>query len=160
VRNDIEGTISFNGNEHNLSGYGYYEHAWGVQARLSVANWLHFWSPQVSGVVMDCHYDAGIPHNYTLIQMNSEQHYLHAPASFSFNPDTPKSTWNITSPDLNLTITPIHGHGIIKKIPPIFPYIDINYQELLVNIQGEAVINGETVPIAGTGKYDHNVNKW
>ena len=85
VRNDIECSISFSGKEHKLSGYGYYEHAWGVQARLSVANWLHFWSPQVSGVVMDCQYDAGIPHNYTLIQTNSEQYYLHAPAAFSFD---------------------------------------------------------------------------
>ncbi|MFA6449823.1 MAG: DUF2804 family protein [bacterium] len=160
VLNDIEGTISFAGRDINVRGVGYFEHAWGVQPRLSVANWMHFWAPNASGVVMDCMYDAGVPHNYTYIWSGSQNKYLYSPAHFSFNPERPEEPWKISSPDLDLDVAPIIMHRMKKKIPPVFPYIDIDYFELLAKISGGATVNGASISINGFGKYDYNFNRW
>ena len=50
--------------KYQIKGYGYCEHNWGVQPGHSTTHWLHFWSPTIIGIVMDCRYDAGIAHNY------------------------------------------------------------------------------------------------
>jgi hypothetical protein len=63
--NTAEGTVQLKGQAFPFSGYGYHEHNWGVQPRHSRANWLHFWAPETAGIVLDCHYDAGVPHHYT-----------------------------------------------------------------------------------------------
>ncbi|HOC91268.1 MAG TPA: DUF2804 family protein [bacterium] len=158
--NRMEGRVSFGGRDCDLSGYGYCEHAWGVQPRRSQANWLHFWSPAASGVVMDCLYDVAVPHNYSYVWLGSENRNIHSPAQFSFNAASPLATWKITSPDLELDVSPILAHRTIKRIPFVLPYIDIDYHELLVKAQGSVNIDGARIPIDGIGKYDYNDNKW
>lgn len=160
VHNETSGEISFLGNTIGIGGYGYYEHAWGIQARRSVANWLHFWSDAASGIVMDCSYDAGVPHHYTYLWTPEDSGYLFSPALFSFDPRKTEEKWAISSPDLRFDITPNHTHQTRKIIPPVISYFDIDYTEQLVRIKGEAVLNGKTVEINGLGKYDFNINKW
>lgn len=164
VHNRMDGRFSLNlpGGKHiaEISGYGYFEHAWGVQPRFSAANWMHFWSPAASGVVMDCLYDSGVPHHYTYLWRPDGESYLFSPARFAFNPAAPESPWRISSPDLELTASPIHYHRMRKKIPPIIPYFDIDYHEQIVRLQGTAFTHGEIVRIDGFGKFDFNLNKW
>jgi hypothetical protein len=158
--NKMEGRVSFGEHDYDLSGYGYSEHAWGVQPRRSQANWMHFWSPEASGVVMDCLYDSALPHNYSYVWQGSENRNIHSPARFSFDAASPRASWKITSPDLHLDVSPIYAHRTIKKIPFVLPYIDIDYYELLVRVQGSVSIDGARIPINGIGKYDYNDNKW
>ncbi len=160
VNNEVSGEISFSGKKIVIGGFGYFEHAWGIQARRSVANWLHFWSDTASGIVMDCRYDAGVPHHYTYLWTRESSGLRYSPAVFSFDPKNTRNDWTISSPDLNLKLTPVHTHKTRKKIPPVISYFDIDYNEQLVRIKGEAVLNGKTIEINGLGKYDYNINKW
>jgi hypothetical protein len=160
VMNDTSGTLTLNGREQAFSGYGYHEHNWGVQPRHSTANWLHFWAEDMAGVVLDCRYDAGIPHHYTFVWRDGRKHRLSSPAEFYFDADRPNRPWRIQSPDLELELTPLYAHHTQMKLPPVLPYIDVDYLEVLSEVGGTAIIGGVPVPIRGIGKYDHNFNKW
>jgi hypothetical protein len=46
------------------------------------------------------------------------------------------------------------------KIPPLLAYIDIDYYEQLLEVEGSALVDGERIPINGLGKLDHNWNRW
>jgi hypothetical protein len=56
-------------------------------------------------------------------------HILHSPAGFTFNPADPLVQWQVRSPDLSLRIQPIAGHHTRMRIPPVLPYVDIDYYE-------------------------------
>jgi hypothetical protein len=45
-------------------------------------------------------------------------------------------------------------------IPPLIEYIHIDYFEQLLEVKGTANVRGETISIDGTGKLDHNWNRW
>ncbi|MBN1887801.1 MAG: hypothetical protein JW850_07410, partial [Thermoflexales bacterium] len=158
--NETRGSLQLGGQEYPFEGYGYCEHNWGVQPRHSTAHWLHFWASGMAGVVMDCHYDAGVPHHYTYLWQAEEGRYLASPAHFGFDPAQPGSTWRVASPDMNLMVKPLYVHRNRMRIPPVFSYIDIDYHELLVEVDGWARVSGERVDIRGVGKYDHNFNRW
>ena len=160
VQGKTEGRLAFDGREHAFSGYGYHEHAWGVQPRHSTAHWLHFWGPDAAGVVMSCHYDRGVPHHTTVLWHAGEVHALASPALFTFDPGRPNSAWKVRSLDLELEIRPIHLHRSRIRIPPVVPYVDIDYTEQLFEMSGAAWVHGERVALAGLGKFDHNWNKW
>ena len=77
ISNIMTGSMIITGNlEFDLEGYGYSEHNWGVQPKHLTAYWLHFWGSPFSGVIMDCRYDAGIPHRYTFIASPDTRFYL------------------------------------------------------------------------------------
>ncbi|MBN1437770.1 MAG: hypothetical protein JW929_00035 [Anaerolineales bacterium] len=158
--NAAEGRIALEGCEFPFQGYGYFEHPWGVQPRHSAANWLHFWTPDSAGVVMDCLYDTGIPHHYTCLWLADGWQYLASPAQFSFTPGEIVRPWQIRSPDLELTVRPLHVHHSVMRLPPLVPSIDIDYYELLCAVEGAAWRRGETIEIRGIGKFDHNFNLW
>ncbi len=46
------------------------------------------------------------------------------------------------------------------KIPPLLAYIDIDYYEQLLEVEGFASLAGQQIPIKGLGKLDHNWNRW
>ncbi len=46
------------------------------------------------------------------------------------------------------------------RIPPVLPYIDIDYYELLVRVEGTVYSQGKKLDIEGVGKYDCNFNRW
>lgn len=160
IMNEATGTIKMDGSEYQLNGSGYHEHNWGVQPRHSTAYWLHFWGRDMAGVVLNCYYDAGVPHHYTCLWHDNEMGYLYSPAHFGFNPAAPEKAWKVKSPDLDLDITPITGHHTRMGIPPIVEYVHIDYYEQLLNVKGEASIRGNRVAVEGTGKLDHNWNRW
>jgi hypothetical protein len=156
----VQGALQLNGQEFPFTGYGYHEHNWGVQPRHSRANWLHFWAPEMAGIVLDCHYDAGVPHHYTYLWNEGHGCYLFSPAQFLFNLDKIDQAWQVKSPDLDLTISPLYSHHTRMRIPPVLSYINIDYYELLVNVEGVAMLDGRKVDISGIGKFDHNFNLW
>jgi hypothetical protein len=160
IMNESTGTINIGSNEHLLNGSGYFEHNWGVQPRHSTAHWLHFWGKDMAGVVLSCHYDSGVPHHYTCLWDGRDISYLYSPAHFGFDPKQPDKQWTVKSPDLDLTISPITGHHTRMGIPPVIEYIHIDYFEQLLEVKGHAVVKGRTVAIEGTGKLDHNWNRW
>jgi hypothetical protein len=160
ISNSCEGTVQLNGKDYAFSGYGYHEHNWGVQPRHSTARWLHFWSPTTAGVVLSCQYYAGIPHAYSFLWHDGSDVPLHAPAEFSFHPSQPSVPWTVTSPDLSLQIQPITDHHTRMQIPPILAYVDVDYYEQLLEVQGTALIKNEQVEIRGIGKFDFNWNRW
>jgi len=160
VQGKTEGKLKFEGQEHVFSGYGYHEHNWGVQPRHSSAHWLHFWGLDAAGVVMSCYYDSGVPHHYTYLWHKGAAHFLASPAQFTFDPSQPDSAWKVLSPDLELEIKPIHLHRSRMQIPPLVPYIDIDYYEQLFELSGAAWVHGEKIDLTGLGKFDHNWNKW
>ena len=160
VMNQTEGTLQFEGRVCPFTGYGYHEHNWGVQPRHSTADWLHFWCPEMAGVVLNCYYDAGVPHHYTYLWHQSQAHYLYSPAQFSFDPAHPDDAWQVRSPDLELHLRPIATHHSRMQIPPKVAYIDIDYYEQLLELQGTASVQGQEVEIRGLGKLDHNWNRW
>lgn len=160
IHNEMSGEMKFGRENRQVAGWGYFEHAWGVQPRLSRANWMHFWSPGASGVVLDCRYDQGVPHHYTYLVDSSGQYELSSPAKFQFDPRNPDSEWIIESPDMNLSVSPLHVHRTVKKIPPVLPYININYIEILCRVAGAAETGAGTISIDGFGKYDWNINRW
>ncbi len=156
----VQGKVQLNGQEVLFSGYGYHEHNWGVQPRHSRASWLHFWAPDMAGIVLDCHYDAGVPHHYTYLWHQGEWRYLFSPAQFFFTSDKIDRAWQVKSPDLDLTISPLYSHHTQMRLPPVLSYININYYEVLVNVEGYIALEGRKVDISGIGKFDHNFNLW
>jgi hypothetical protein len=160
VLNDVHGQIEFEGQQIPFSGYGYHEHNWGVQPRHSTAYWLHFWCPDTAGVVLNCYYDQGVPHHYTFLWHAGREYKLHSPAHFTFDPLSPQEPWRVHSPDLELSIRPLAAHHSRMKIPPMLAYIDIDYYEQLLEVEGFALIDGQRVLLAGPGKLDHNWNRW
>jgi hypothetical protein len=158
--NMTSGTLTLEGKEYAFQGYGYCEHNWGVQPRHSTANWLHFWMPDLAGIVLSCYYDAGVPHHYTYLWRDRKESYLFSPAQFHFDPDASDSAWQCKSPDIELQIHPLYTHHTRMQLPPGLPYIDIDYYEQLLQVQGWMVDEGERVQIDGVGKYDHNFNFW
>jgi hypothetical protein len=160
IMNRTEGNIQISGKERPFQGYGYHEHNWGVQPRHSRASWLHYWAPDMAGIVLDCHYDAGVAHHYTYFWRNGQGSYLSSPAQFTFHPSDLTTPWAIMSPDLELHIKPIYTHRTRVKLPPVLAYINIDYYEQLVEVRGAATLHGEQIQIDGMGKYDHNFNAW
>jgi hypothetical protein len=160
IMNRTEGTVQFEGQSYPIAGTGYCEHNWGVQPRHSTAHWLHFWCPETAGVVLNCYYDAGVPHHYTYLWHQGQGQYLHSPAQFSFDPAQPDLPSQVRSPDLNLHLQPLATHHSRMQIPPKIAYIDIDYYEQLLEVQGTAWVHGQIVPINGLGKLDHNWNRW
>ncbi len=160
IMNRAQGQVRLDGLDHPFSGYGYHEHNWGVQPRHSTAFWLHFWSPETAGVVLSCSYDAGVPHHYSFLVNRGREHCLVSPAQFSFDPASPETPWQVSSPDLELRVSPILGHLTRMKIPPFPAYIDVDYYEQLAEVAGTAWVRGEPVEIRGVGKFDHNWNRW
>ncbi len=156
----VRGQVCLDGQELAFTGYGYHEHNWGVQPRHSRANWLHFWGAEMASIVLDCHYDAGVPHHYTYFWYQGQWRYLFSPAQFFFSPERLDQTWQIKSPDLDLTISPLYAHHSRMRIPPIFSYINIDYYEILVNVAGNVLLDGRPVEVTGLGKFDHNFNLW
>jgi hypothetical protein len=160
VWNQTQGEVALNGRAAAFDGYGYHEHNWGVQPRHSTAHWLHFWGPQTAGVVLSCHYDAGVAHHYTYLWHEGEAHYLYSPAHFSFDPGCPEAPQRVESPDLRLNLHPITAHHTRMRIPPVLAYIDVDYFEQLLEIQGTALVQGQALKIQGIGKLDYNWNRW
>jgi hypothetical protein len=158
--NSAEGKVLLQGSEFPFQGYGYFEHNWGVQPRHSTADWLHFWTPDAAGVVMDCLYNSGIPHHYTCLWHADGWQYLSSPARFFFSAEAAGRPWQIRSPDLELTFRPLYSHRTRMQLPPLLPYIDLDYVEVLGAVEGTAWWRGETVGIQGIGKFDHNFNLW
>jgi hypothetical protein len=68
--------------------------------------------------------------------------------------------WQVRSPDLDLSIQPLVTHHSRMQIPPKVAYIDIDYYEQLLEVQGTAWMHGQAVGISGLGKLDHNWNRW
>ncbi|HEY9160831.1 MAG TPA: DUF2804 family protein [Desulfomonilia bacterium] len=160
IKNEATGTIIMDGSEYQLKGSGYHEHNWGVQPRHSTAHWLHFWGRNIAGVVLSCHYDAGVPHHYTCLWDGNNMSYLFSPAQFGFDPSQPDKPWSVKSPDIDLVITPLAGHHTRMGIPPLIEYIHIDYYEQLFELKGTAMVRGVPVNIDGIGKLDHNWNRW
>jgi hypothetical protein len=46
------------------------------------------------------------------------------------------------------------------RLPPLLPYIDIDYHELLLEVRGWAGPGEHRVDVRGIAKYDHNFNLW
>jgi hypothetical protein len=160
VMNQVQGNVALDGEVIQVNGYGYHEHNWGLQPRHSTAHWLHFWSPQTAGVVLSCHYDAGVPHHYTYLWHQGSSHYLYSPANFSFDPASPEAPHRAESPDMSLDLRPITAHHTRMRIPPLLGYIDVDYFEQLLEVQGRVVLEGQPLEIQGVGKLDYNWNRW
>ncbi len=160
VMNSTSGTVRLDDKDYDFQGYGYCEHNWGVQPRHSTASWLHFWMPEMAGVVLNCTYDAGVPHHYTFLWQPGQPSYLFSPAQFSFAPDALESPWQCQSPGLSLRVTPLYTHHTEMRLPPILSYIAIDYYEQLVQVKGTATVEGTHVEVDGIGKYDNNFNLW
>jgi hypothetical protein len=160
VMNQVEGTVQFNAQTYPFAGYGYHEHNWGVQPRHSTAHWLHFWGAEMAGVVLNCAYDAGVPHHYTYLWHQGQAQYLYSPAQFSFDPMQLDRSWQVRAPDLDLCIQPLATFHSRMQIPPKLAYIDIDYYEQLLEVQGQAWVRGQPIEINGLGKFDHNWNRW
>jgi hypothetical protein len=160
VMNEAQGTLRFEGQDHAFSGYGYHEHNWGVQPRHSTALWLHFWCPETAGVVLSCHYDAGVPHHYTYLWCQGQPVALHSPAQFTFDPAHPEAPWEVHAPDLDLCLRPIDAHHSQMQIPPLIAYISTDYYEQLLEVEGTAWVHGQPKSIQGLGKFDFNWNRW
>ncbi len=158
--NSVEGTVQLKGQTYSFHGYGYHEHNWGVQPRHSRANWLHLWAPDTAGIVLDCHYDAGVPHHYTYLWHKGQWGYLFSPAQFSFTPDRMTEAWQIKSPDLDLRVSPLYSHHTRMRMPPVLSYVDVDYYEALLNVEGTVITKDGKLDIKGIGKFDHNFNKW
>jgi hypothetical protein len=145
---------------YEVNGYGYYEHNWGIQPRHSTAHWLHFWMPDFAGIVLNCYYDAGVPHQYTYFNKGGIEAYLSSPAQFFYDPDNPENEWKVRSKDLDLILHPVYTHHTKFQIPPVFAYTSIDYHEQLVRVKGTAIMNRQEMDIDSIGKYDHNFNLW
>ncbi len=158
--NRCEGTVQLNGRDYPFAGYGYHEHNWGVQPRHSSARWLHFWTPEGAGVALACRYDAGISHAYTFLWQDGREAALAAPAEFSFDPARPEADSQVNSPDLRLCLRPLYGHHTRMQMPPLLAYIDVDYYEQLLEVEGTALVEGKPAAIKGVGKLDFNWNKW
>jgi hypothetical protein len=160
VMNRTEGTLVCDGQVHSFAGYGYHEHNWGVQPRHSTAFWLHFWCPDIAGVVLNCYYDHGAPHHYTYLWRSGQDYALQSPVHFTFDPAFPDAAWQAHSPDLELSLHPIATHRSEMQIPPVIAYISTDYYEQLLEVEGSAWLRGQTVKIQGLGKFDFNWNRW
>ncbi len=155
-----EGLVRFEGQERPFSGHAYHEHAWGVQPRHSTARWLHFWGTDLAGVILNCSYDSGVPHHYTYLWYHGQEYRLYSPAHFTYDPAVPEAPWQVRSPDLELRIRPLTVHQTRTKIPPWPAYIDIDYHEQLLEVDGMAWVQGHTLSVHGLGKMDFNWNRW
>jgi len=160
VMNATSGTLRLDDKDYDFQGYGYCEHNWGVQPRHSTANWLHFWMPDLAGIVLNCIYDAGVPHHYTYLWRGGQESYLFSPAQFHFDPGALDATWRCRSPDLELQVQPLYTHHTRMQLPPVLPYINIDYYEQLLQVQGWLSVEGTRIQVDGVGKYDHNFNFW
>jgi hypothetical protein len=46
------------------------------------------------------------------------------------------------------------------QVPPLLAYVDIDYYEQLLEVEGSAILEGRRVGIRGMGKFDFNWNRW
>jgi hypothetical protein len=160
ISNETSGRLEFDGTDTAFDGYGYCEHNWGIQPRHSTANWLHFWSPGLAGVVLSCFYDAGVHHHYDYFWTEGKGFYLPSPSQFGFDAAEPLSPWTVKSSAIDLEVKPVYHHLTRMRIPPVLHYLDIDYHQLLVTVKGSAVIGGDRREIEAIGKYDYNRNLW
>lgn len=109
-------------------------------------------------MVLNCSYNASVPHHYTSLWRQGQTSYLFSPAQFSFAPDALESPWQCQSPDLNLRVMPLYMHHTGMRLPPLLSYIAIDYYEQLVQVNGTATVEGTRIEIDSIGKYDHNFN--
>ena len=114
----------------------------------------------MAGIVLDCHYDAGVPHHYTYFWHQGQWRYLFSPAQFFFTPAKVDEAWQVKSPDLDLTVSPLYSHHTRLRIPPVLSYINVDYYEVLANVEGAVLVDGQEIVVNGTGKFDHNFNLW
>ncbi len=66
----------------------------------------------------------------------------------------------VKSPDLDLTVTPLYSHHTRMRMPPVLSYVDVDYYEVLLNVEGTIVTKDGKLEVKGIGKFDHNFNKW
>jgi len=158
--NAVSGTLDVGEGPLPFEGYGYCENCWGVQTRHSAANWLHFWAEESAGILLDCHYDEGVHHHYAWLWDQGSGRYLATPLFFGYDPRCPRDGWHVRSPQLELEVTPLSHHASTMRIPPLLPYVSIDYHELLVEVRGTASTGTGVVEVEGIGKYDHNFNFW
>jgi hypothetical protein len=69
-------------------------------------------------------------------------------------------SWQVKSPDLDLLVSPLYTHHTQMKMPPVLPYVSIDYYEVLLNVEGTVLAEANKVNIKGIGKFDHNFNFW
>ena len=110
--------------------------------------------------MLNCFYDAGVPHHYTYLWREGQAAYLFSPAQFDFDPGALDAPWHVGSPDLDLQVMPLYAHRTRIQYPRLLPYVSIDYYELLAHFRGEALVQGKRIEIDGIGKYDHNFNWW
>ncbi len=46
------------------------------------------------------------------------------------------------------------------KMPPVLSYINVDYYEVLLTVEGTISTRDKQLDIHGIGKFDHNFNFW
>lgn len=88
---------------------------------------------------------------------------LNEDVSFEYNPeDKIKGLWRITSPDMDLEVTPIMYANSNNKIPPFFPFlVNIVHDTYYAKASGSVRIDNHWVDVKGLyGVLEEHYGKW
>lgn len=120
----------------------YFDHCYGKVPSKSAWHWLAVNNNKYS---LSSLVNYGVnPQCYTEVFNGKEWTRLSQEVSFEHNSKNPFDPWHITSPDLDLTVTPIKHELKITKIPPLIPFLlNISHAEFMVKVSGNIKIENE-----------------
>ena len=147
----------------------YYDHCFGRVPRRSGWHWL---AVQDSNIALASLVNYGpYPQKYTQVYFKEVEkdlkphHWYRLNQDVSFEHDSSKdltSQWKVTSPDMDLTVTPLSYVSKTTKIPPFLPFlIKVTHSEIFVKASGFVRVDGIWIGVEDMyGIMEEHYGKW
>lgn len=148
----------------------YYDHCFGTVPSKTGWHWIAVQNRDVS---LNCLKNYGpYAQKYTQIYFNQSKHDFYSnrwirlsqDVSFEYPDPSNKflSDWQVTSPDLELTVTPMMYTCKVDQIPPLIPFlIRLTHCEIFVKASGRVRVDGQWLEVKDLyGIMEEHFGKW
>ncbi len=169
-QNTVSGTVKVSGKTYKVTNaLSYYDHCFGRVPLKTGWHWIAVQNEDTAIASLINYGPYGQKYTEIYFKKNDKNygldkwHRLYQDVSFEYNEETKlTSNWKITSPDMDLTVTPILHALDITKIPPIIPFIaNLYHDEYYVKISGSVRIDGTWIEVKEMhGVMEEHHGKW
>lgn len=167
-QNRVSGFVRTKDKSYDIrNGLGYYDHCFGRVPGKSGWHWI---AVQNRDTALSCAVNYGpYAQKYTQIYCSqsgdSPNRWVRLSQEVSFehtSSEEPDSQWRATSPDMDLTITPLTYICNRTKIPPLLPFlINITHYEFFIRVCGRVRIDGHWAEIGDLyGVMEEHFGRW
>lgn len=147
----------------------YYDHCFGCVPRATGWHWLAVQNEDAA--LSTLVNDGACPQCYTQVyfKRNADGHRLEQwirldqDVSFEQPLDDPlDAPWEVTSPDLELTVTPNQAFTLRERLPPLVPFfVNLDHAELFVTARGRVRVDGRWFDVDGLhGVMEQHFGRW